>query len=232
MTDPRKIKEMSDENDVRAALTHWFEQCGGSVYWGEEVEGHDQETFAVKSRSVSGCGNDFHRPDMVVDTGDRTIVIEVKTGDKYGQIADGIYQTFDYWMKYHRSRLIYEASGEVYDPDSFVLATRYSPFGHTYPSVHEFYYRNEGMYGINEQVPQFEANMSSVSVRALWRFARPEAYNGISAGIGLMVSDVLEEIPRFDVASDEFGMVRASKVEKQGRPAVFHWKTDQDWLTF
>lgn len=168
---------------------------------------------------------------MLVDTDDHVIVVEVKTGDKYGQIVDGIYQTFDYWRKYHRNRLMYETSDEAYDPDSFVLATRYSPFGHTYPSEHEFYYSNEGVYGVNKQVPRFEANMSSVSVRALWRFARSEADDDISAGIGLMLSDILEGIPRFDTVTDNFGMSRASEIEKQGQPAVFHWKTDQDWLT-
>jgi hypothetical protein len=87
------------------------------------------------------------------------------------------------------------------------------------------------VYGVNEQVPQFEANMSSVSVRALWRFARSEANDDISAGIGLMLSDILEGIPRFDTVTDNFGMSRANEIEKQGQPAVFHWKTDQDWLT-
>jgi hypothetical protein len=230
--DPRKIKAISAENDVRAALTNWIEQCGGSVYWGEKVEGYDQEIFTVKSRGVSGWGNDSHRPDMLIDISDRIIVVEVKTGDKYGQIADGIYQTFGYWNKYHRNRLMYETNDGVYDPDSFALATRYSPFGHTYPSEHEFYYSNGEMYGVNEQVPQFEANMSSVSVRALWRFAQSEAQDNISAGIGLMLSDVLEEIPEFDTTADAFDMVRASEIEKQGQPAVFHWKADQEWLTF
>lgn len=231
MPNHNNIRNIPTENGVRVALTDWFERHGASVYWGEAVDEYDQETFEIRSTGVSRWANNPHRPDMLVDAADHVTIVEIKVGDEYGKIADGIYQTFDYWDKHHNGRLRYETDDDKYSPDSFVFATRYSPFGHIYPSKHEFYYSNGDMYAINEQLPQFEANMSGVSLRALWRFAQ-QAADGPSAGVGLVLSDTLEHIPEFESMADEFGMIRTSKTEQQGRPAVFYWEDGQEWITF
>jgi|APHM01.1.fsa_nt_gi hypothetical protein len=225
-----RIKSKSHEQTVRNILTQWLEESGATVYWGEEVDGYDQETFQVESRGVDRWGDSIHRPDMLVSLGDHTTITEIKPGAKYGTIANGVWETFDYWNKHHTDRLIYTVGEKKYTPDSFTFATRYSPFGHIYPSEHEFFYTNGDMHGVNEHLPQYEANMSAVTLRTMWRFAQ-SADENISVGVGLLISDLLESVPDFESKTDSFEMVRASEIETPGSPAIFHWRENQDWIT-
>lgn len=225
-----EIKNQKNEDQVRASLTEWCEEHGATVYWGEQVEGFDQPSFKVQPRGINSWNDEPYRPDMLVVGDEKVIVVEVKIGDQYGVIADGVFETFDYWCKHHEKRPVYRTDDGLYEPDSFTYGTRYAPYGHLYPDDHEFYYSNGSMYGTNERVPQYEANMASVTVRALWRFAQNQDYD-ISTGVGLLVSDILEDLPRFSEQEDSYGMVRASDIDEVGQPAVFHWNGDQDWIS-
>ena len=84
---------------------------------------------------------------------------------------------------------------------------------------------------VNDDLPQYEANMSSVTIRAMWRFAR-SAVDDAQVGLGFLLSDFLESIPNFAGEADDYDMVRAANVEDSGSPSIFHWAGDQDWLTF
>lgn len=226
-----QLKEESDEDTVREILTRWLESNGAEVYWGENAEEYDQETFEVNLNSIDSWGESLHRPDMLVSFDEYDMITEIKTGEKYGKIADGVWETFDYWKKHHDDNLIYETDDGNYSPDGFTFATRYSPYGHVYPSNHEFFYSNEGTYGLNDKLPQHEANMSGVTIRAMWRFAQSVVDNP-EAGIGFLLSDTLESIPDFAAESDDYGMVRAAQTETIGNAAIFTWMDDQDWKTF
>lgn len=160
-----------------------------------------------------------------------TTIIEIKPGTQYGNIADGVWQTLDYWKKHETSRLVYKTDEREYSPDSFTFATRYSPFGHIYNSNHEFFYSHGDIIGVNNRLPQHEGNMSGVTIRAMWRLAQSVVEN-TQVGIGVLLSDLLESIPNFADETDDYNMVRATNVGKTGSPAIFHWAGDQDWVTF
>lgn len=233
MTDLSSIKQQTEENVVRKRLTVWLESHGAAVYWGEEVDEYDQETFRVESKGIGNFGEDAHRPDILASFNDHTTVIEVKTGNNYGDIGKGVWELFEYWEAHQSGRLVYttEEGQTLHTPDSFTLATRYSPFGHIYNSNHEFFYSNGGMPITNDKLPQYEANMSGVTIRSLWWFAKNVVGDGsASAGIGFLYCDILQNIPEFDSHSDSYGMVRSVDVETVGSPSIFHWKDDQDWL--
>jgi hypothetical protein len=225
-----EIKQKSDENVVRERLTKWLESNRAKVYWGENPQGYDHKTFEVKSESIDSWGEPLHRPDLLASFDDHTTIIEIKPGTQYGNIADGVWETFDYWKKYETDRLVYKTDEGNFSPDSFTFATRYSPFGHIYTSNHEFFYSNGEITGVNDRLPQHEANMSGVTIRAMWRFAQSVVDN-TQVGIGFLLSDFIESIPNFAKEIDEYSMVRANKVEKTGNPAIFHWAGDQDWVT-
>lgn len=229
-----QIKQESNEDAVREALTKWLESSGAKVYWGESPQNYDRKTFEVKSEAVDDWGeprDSYHRPDLLISFDRHTTITEIKPGARYGNIADGVWETFDYWKKHENSRLVYKTDDGKYSPDSFTFATRYSPFGHVYDSNHEFFYSNGNMYGVNDRIPQYEANMSGVTVRAVWRFAQSVS-SETQVGIGFLLSDLLESIPNFADEADNHGMVRAIDIEATGTPGIYHWMGDQDWLTF
>jgi len=225
-----QIKRESDESNVRNVLTRWLESNGAEVYWGESAEGYNQQTFEVKSEAIGNWGETPHRPDLLASFDDHTTITEIKPGAEYGNIADGVWETFDYWKKHESGELAYQTVDGEYSPDSFTFATRYSPFGHVYNSDHEFFYSYGNMAGVNNKLPKHEGNMSGVTIRAMWRFARSIVDN-TQIGVGFLLSDILESIPNFANEADDYGMVRAVGVEEAGSPAIFHWKGDQDWLT-
>lgn len=229
-----QIRQESNENAVREALTKWLESSGAEVYWGESPQDYNHKTFEVKSEAIDDWSKPrdiSHRPDLLASFDGHTTITEIKSGARYGNIADGIWQTFNYWKKHETGRLVYETDNRKYSPDSFTFATRYSPFGHVYDSNHEFFYSNGDMYGVNEKLPQYEANMSGVTLRAVWRFAQSVS-GDTEVGIGFLLSDLLESIPNFAGKTDDHSMARAIDVETTGTPAVYHWMGDQDWLTF
>jgi len=229
-----QIKQESNEDAVRQALTKWLESSGATVYWGESPQNYNHKTFEVKSEAVDNWDeprDSDHRPDLLVSFNGHTTITEIKPGARYGNIANGIWETFDYWKKHENGRLVYKTDDGKYSPNSFTFATRYSPFGHVYDSNHEFFYSNGNMYGVNERIPQYEANMSGVTIRAVWRFAQSVSPD-TQVGIGFLLSDLLESIPNFADKADNHGMGRAIDVEAAGTPAIYHWMGDQDWLTF
>ncbi len=226
-----QIKQESNENAVRETLTKWLESNGAEVYWGESPQRYDQKTFEVESEAIDCWGKSLHRPDLLVSFEGHITITEIKPGARYGNIADGVWETFDYWKKHENGRIVYKTDDGEYLPDSFTFATRYSPFGHVYTSNHEFFYSYGDMDGVNDWLPQHEANMSGVTIRAMWRFAQSVVDN-TQVGIGFLLSDLLESIPNFANETDDYGMVRASDVESTGSPAIFHWAGDQDWITF
>ena len=101
-----RIKSESHEHTVRNTLTQWLEESGATVYWGEGVERYDQETFQIESRGIDRWSDSVHRPDMLVSLDEHTTITEIKPGAKYGTIADGVWETFDYWNKHHTDKLI------------------------------------------------------------------------------------------------------------------------------
>jgi hypothetical protein len=231
---PDGIRNLEDENDVRERLTEWIEDSGGVVYWGEQPEEYSQTTFSVTSQSglsdFSGgdSSSQSERPDMLVVWNDHVSVVEVKAGNRYGQTIDGAYELFEYWENYEQGRSSYEVGDEEYTPDSFLLATRCSPFGHIFPPEHEFLYENEGVNFVNERIPRFEANMAGVFTRLLWRFTREEGDQ--DSAIGLMLSSCLEDISDEEAEFDDHGMARASRSETVGSPATFtHTGSNQEW---
>jgi hypothetical protein len=227
------IKKLTDENEVRARITQWIENTGGEVFWGECPNNYSQQTFSVNAQSglsaFSGTtqSDESYRPDMLLVFDDYCAVVEVKPGNKYGHTMDGAWETFDYWRKYEQDSPEYIANGEAYNPDSFLLATRYSPFGHLFPDTDEFLYENE--YGpVNQTLPKYEGNMTGLLVRLMWRFGRE--FEEPTVGIGLLLSSVLEDINRQQADLDSHNMMRASTLAAAGGPAVFHRVSGtQDW---
>ena len=92
-----QIKQESDEYAIQEKLTEWLESNGAEVYWGESPEPYDHKTFQVKSKAVDSWDKSSHQPDLLVSFDEYTTITEIKSGEEYGDIADGVFQTFDYW---------------------------------------------------------------------------------------------------------------------------------------
>lgn len=237
---PDGIRTTSDGNEavVRQKLTEWIEDSGGSVYWDKCPKEEDRKTFSINTqRGLEEFTDDSQEetdeeyyPDMVAVFDDHCIVIEVKVGEEYGNAMEGVWQTFDYWQKYEQEKPRYETDDGSYEPDSFVLATRCSPYGHLFPANNEFLYENEvHESSINECLPKYEGNMTGIVARMLGRFARGTEEQ--SVGLGVLVSSVLEDLNGQQDDLDSEKMMRADALEATGDPAIYHRKRgNQDWI--
>lgn len=220
------------EHALRQNLTRWIEDSGGVVYWGECPEEYDHPTFSIVSQAgLSSFGDggekeDYH-PDMIAIFDDYCVVVELKVGAKYKEPMNGAWETFDYWQKYEREKPTYVAEDNSYTPNSFVLATRCSPYGHLFPAAHEFLYENE--HGpINDDLPKYEGNMTGLLARMLGRFARGSEDQ--SVGLGVLVSSVLENLNGQQDDLDSEKMMRARDLRATGSPAIYQRVNGrQDW---
>lgn len=220
--------DLSTKTGVRAYLTEWIESHGGIVYWREQPSGYSQPTFSLNNKQRI-------KPYMVAVVDEMAYPVEVEVGDSYGDVYDGAMKAVKLSLTSVQNDTMILAGGKSYAPYPYLLATKYSPFGHLFPPTDEFLYLNSVSPKLqNDTVPKHEGSISQAVLRLMWRFSKliddtlEEDYS--SMYLGLLLSSTLESLGDQENLLDESNMVRASDVDAMGSPAVFQkFNGHQEW---
>lgn len=213
------------EHKKKHTLTLWLEEHGAAVWW-EESNYWDHPQFTIKRDSAHGG-----IPDLVVELGDWTVVIEFKPGHAKGQVYDAQIQLAGYWFEHAVQDQKYIIADRVADVDGFLTATAHSPRGRLFPAYSEVIQKHQDMSESRQschgrgELPPAEYTMTEQHIRALWRDVKRREQNislSQSPHIGALLSDRLENLNQTQAT-----LTRSS-------PAIL-WnrgRSNQDWQVF
>jgi len=190
-TDSRNRTDgIGDEQDVKHALSVWVESNGADVYW-EQANDRGYPTF-----SVTGVGGES--PDLLIDSKNRTVAVEVKNNTRPSSVYDAHTQAVRYWRSLSEAE--YTADGGRVQPGGVVVATQSSPEGRLFTHPPDRAVQNIGdrrKMAIERGVlPAVEFCMTEQFTRLLLRHAKKHAERWESGDyIGVLLSANLDGSP-------------------------------------
>lgn len=190
------LVDIGSEHETKHNLTEWLEANGATVWW-EETNDWGHPTFDIEHDGTSGI------PDLVVEIGGYTLVVEYKAGTGVGQLYDALFQLGGYWVEYATSEQRYELDGKPVSIDGFLTASYHSPKGRLFGSYAEVRHNNADMDKGRrnchnyDQLPPSEYRMTEQHIRCLWRYVKDATGKAFATStetpnIGGLLSDALE----------------------------------------
>lgn len=175
------------EDEINQYLSNWLRHDDRRVFW-DRKRTYGNGTFSVSTR---------RRPDIVIDSADKTYAVEVKRSEDSSNIHDGAMQVFRYWKDLVNNEATYEIRGKEVEIDAVLLASDKSVEGHIFHNWAKKdvrrSQRSEGSqraanYGF---IPEIEHATTETLNRLLHRFTK-EYDDEATIGVGTLLSSALD----------------------------------------